>query len=517
MEDDANFIIRQFGGVKQLAKAINKDPATIYRWTYPKSKHGTDGRVPSSAMKSIIDAANELNISLEQGKHNPLPRFGKGEPIAPHQFINWFRNTAPYIHAHREKTFVINFSGDAIDDTLFSTLMEDIALLHSLGIRLILVHGIRTQLEKKLHEHQHPSRVFQHLRVTDKLTLELAKEAAGTTHTNIEAKLSTRLANLASSGSTINIASGNFIVAKPLGIINGVDYQFTGAVRRVNNETISKTLDAGQIVLISPLAYSPAGEVFNLRSEEIATEIATEIKADKLIIMTERAEILTKKNKLIRQLTTEQAQALLTSSDNQQDDAYLHLQEAIRASQLGVKRIHLIDRNINGGLQLELFTRQGSGTLISIQPFEDARPATINDLHGIIELIRPLEEKGLLAYRPSEAIEMDINKFHVIEQDGLITTCAALYEYPDELMGELACVAVHPDYRTGERGEYLLSMIENKARSHGLTHLFVLTTQSSHWFAEKGFSPATLNDLPAEKRLLYNQTRRSMVMIKKIA
>jgi len=517
MLNDANFIIQQFGGVKRLAKAINKDPATIYRWTYPKSKQGTGGLVPSSALSSIIDAANVLNISLEQSKKNSLALSVTDELTHPHQFINWFRNTAPYIHAHRGKTFVINFSGDAVDDSLFSAMIEDIALLNSLGIRLILVHGIRPQLEKKLIENKHSSQVFQHLRVTDKQTLDLAKETTGTVRTNIEAKLSTSLANIASSGSTISLASGNFIVAKPLGIINGIDYQFTGEVRRVDGKTMSKVLDSDQIILVSPLAYSPAGDVFNLRSEEIATAIATEIKADKLILMTERAEVLSEKNKLIRQLTTEQAQSLLEANDDQQDDAYLHLQEAIRASKLGVKRIHLIDRKINGGLQLELFTRQGSGTLVSIQPFEDARPANINDIHGIIELIRPLEEHGLLAYRSTETIEMDINKFHVIEQDGLITTCAALYEYPSDLMGELACVAVHPNYRTGERGEYLLSMIESKARASGLTHLFVLTTQSSHWFAEKDFLPATLDDLPTEKRDNYNQTRRSIVMIKKLS
>jgi len=517
MLNDANFIIQQFGGVKRLANAINKDPATVYRWTYPKSKNGTGGLVPSSALKSIYEAAKLLGIALDEAKELtslPLPT---EELTHPHQFINWFRSTAPYIHAHRGKTFVINFSGEAVDDALFRSLIEDFALLNSLGIRLILVHGIRPQLEKKLIHNKHPSQVFQHLRVTDKPTLEMAKEASGTVRTNIEARLSTSLTNTPMSGSGIRVASGNFIVAKPLGIIDGVDYQFTGEVRRVDGETIANTLDSGHIILVSPLGYSPTGDVFNLRSEEIATAIATTIKADKLILMTERTELLTDKNKLIRQLTTEQAQTILDTTDDQQDDTYLHLQEAIRASKLGVKRIHLINRKINGGLPLELFTRQGSGTLISIQPFEDARPANVNDIHGIIELIRPLEARGLLAYRSAETIEMDIEQFHVIEQDGLITTCAALYQYPHESMGELACVAVHPNYRTGERGEYLLSMIEKKARSAGLTQLFVLTTQSSHWFAEKGFQAATLNDLPKLKRDHYNQTRRSNVMIKKLS
>ncbi len=513
MSNDAAHIIQQFGGVKSLAHAINKDPATIYRWTYPKHKGGTGGLVPSPALKKIHAAAQRLNITLVAEKQNANR---PAQTVHPHQFVNWFRNTAPYIHAHRAKTFVINFSGDAVDDASFSTLIEDFALLNSLGIRLILVHGIRPQLEKKIAAEKRISQVFQHLRVTDKETLEMAKQATGTVRTNIEAMLSTSLANTPMADSSIRVASGNFITAKPLGVINGVDYQFTGEVRRVDCDAICNNLDSGHIVLVSPIGYSPTGDVFNLRSEEIATAIATAIKADKLILMTECDELLSSENSLIRQLTTEQAQTLLDAKSNQQDDAYLHLQEAIRASKLGVERIHLVDRKINGGLQLELFTRQGAGTLISIQPFEDARAANIDDIHGIIDLIRPLEAHGLLTYRPAETIEMDIDKFHVIEQDGLITTCAALYEYPLDAIGELACVAVHPNYRTGERGDYLLTMIEKEARSKGLTRLFVLTTQSSHWFTEKGFKPAAITDLPKTKRDNYNKTRRSSVLIKKL-
>ncbi|MEH6502983.1 MAG: amino-acid N-acetyltransferase [Cycloclasticus sp.] len=516
MLNDSAFIIHKFGGVKPLAAAINKDPATIYRWTYPKSKGGTGGIIPSSAIGKITEAARLLNITLDDdnAKLQLAKEYGLNAPVHPHQFVNWFRSTAPYIHAHRGKTFVINFSGEAVDDDHFSDLVEDFVLLNSLGIKLILVHGIRPQLEKKILAHGQTSHVFQHLRVTDRDTLELAKEAVGTVRTNIEAQLSSSLAKTPMAGAGISVASGNFISAKPIGIINGVDYQFTGEVRRVKSDSIAESLTSGRIILVSPLGYSPGGEVFNLRSEEIATAIATEIKADKLILMTERTELLTDKNELIRQLTTEQAETFLESSDDQQDDAYLHLQEAIRASKLGVKRIHLINRKINGGIQLELFTRQGAGTLISVKPFEDARQATIDDINGIIELIRPLEAHGLLTYRSAETIEQDIAKFHVIAQEGLITTCAALYEYPQASMGELACVAVHPSYRTGERGDYLLKMIERKAISMGLTKLFVLTTQSSHWFEERGFKLAPIDDLPEEKREDYNHARRSSILIK---
>ena len=225
MTNDALFIIKQFGGAKALAEAINKDPATVYRWTYPKNKGGTGGIIPSSSVSKVHDAAQSLNISISSPP--AISEQSLSESAKPEQFINWFRNTAPYIHAHRDKTFVINISGEAVEDTLFSTLIEDFTLLNSLGIRLILVHGIRPQLERKLIKEQHASRVYQHLRVTDKTTLELAKETSGTVRTDIEAKLSTSLANTPMAGAAIRVASGNFVTAKPLGIINGVGYQFT--------------------------------------------------------------------------------------------------------------------------------------------------------------------------------------------------------------------------------------------------------------------------------------------------
>jgi amino-acid N-acetyltransferase len=317
-------------------------------------------------------------------------------------------------------------------------------------------------------------------------------------------------------GKNVRVASGNVITAKPLGVIDGVDFQYTGEVRRVDINGIQEPLNEESIVLVSPLGFSPTSEVFNLRCEEIATEIATNIKADKLILLTEGTDLIQGDHQLIRQLTTQQAEYLANQSRelSEMDDAALHLQEAISASKSGVHRVHLIDRHLNGGLLIELFTRYGAGTLISAQPFEDARPATVDDIHGILDLIKPLEQRGLLTPRSPETIELDINKFYVIKQDGLVTTCAALYPYPDTKFGELACVAVHPDYRTGERGEYLLKMIENKALSAGLTKIFVLTTQSSHWFIERGFKKGSPSDLPPEKREQYNDTRRSQVLIK---
>lgn len=507
------YIIDKFGGIKKLATALNKDPATIYRWNYDKNKGGTGGVIPTSALASINEAAAALNIDLNHSEHTPIT---STSTVHPHQFIHWFRNTAPYIHAHRGKTFVICFNGEAIEDSGFTDFIQDISLLHSLSIKLVLVHGIRPQLNKMLAEKKHNTHVIKHLRVTDKTTLKLAKQAVGSVRTDIEAQLSAGLALTSREGEKVRVSSGNVITAKPIGVIDGVDFQFTGEVRRVDIEDIRDRLDENNIVLVSPLGFSPTSEVFNLRCEEIATAIASNIEADKLILLTEGTDLIQGDDQVIRQLTTQQAEILANQSSKLSEmcDARLHLQEAISASKSGVHRVHLIDRKLNGGLLIELFTRHGSGTLISAQPFEDARAATVDDINGIIELIKPLEKHGLLKPRSPEVIELDINKFYIIKQDGLVTTCAALYSYPEAKIGELACVAVHPDYRTGERGEYLLQMIENKARNAGLTRIFVLTTQSSHWFLERGFKVAARSDLPAEKKAHYNESRRSQVLIK---
>ena len=323
----------------------------------------------------------------------------------------------PYIQAHRGKTFVISFNGEAIEDMLFSELMQDFALLNSLGIQLILVHGIRPQLEEKIAQANIQSTVVGHLRITTKDILNLAKEASGTARVSIEAELTRCLANSFISNADVKITSGNFITAKPLGILEGIDYQHTGGVRKVDTNSLKINLHAGQIILVSPLAYSPTGDIFNLRGEEVATAIATSIQADKLILLTEQTELLNDNKDVVKQITTKQAEALLNTLDDENSDLYLHLREAIAASQRGVKRIHLVNRKLNGALQLELFTRQGSGTLISTHPFEDARQANIEDTQGIMALIKPLELRGLLSQRSAENIEQDINSFHVIEQD----------------------------------------------------------------------------------------------------
>jgi len=432
-------------------------------------------------------------------------------------FIEDFRQSAPYIHAHRGRTFVLAFGGEAIADARFSGLVHDIALLHGLGIRLVLVHGARPQIESRLKSRGAKLEYANGLRVTDDAALACVKEAVGTVRVEIEALLSMGLANTPMSGVRLRTSSGNFVTARPLGIREGIDYCHTGEVRRIDGGAISQHLDDQRIVLLSPIGYSPTGEVFNLSAEEVATAAASELQADKLILMTEGPELRDTRRHPISQLSLIEATALLTSGRRLAGDTYRHLEHALNACRHGVNRVHLVSRRREGALLLELFTRDGSGTLITAETYEGLRAATIDDVGGILGLIMPLENEGILVKRSRELLEIEINHFHVIERDGTIIACAALYPAEDGRLAELACLAVHDDYRNHGRGDALLKAIEDIAVRSGIEKLFVLTTRTAHWFLERGFQPGDISQLPARKQGLYNYQRKSRVYLKALA
>lgn len=429
------------------------------------------------------------------------------------QFVRWFRDSSPYINAHRGKVFVVSFGGETVDDGLFANLAHDFALLHSLGVKLVLVHGIRPQVERRLTEQGIALRYHRGLRITDTAALACVKEAAGTVRVEIEALLSMGLANSPMAGAQIRVASGNFVVARPLGVRDGIDFEHTGEVRRIDADGMRSQLDAGNVVLLSPIGYSPTGEVFNLSAEEIATSTAVALGAHKLILLMEHALHLAEGRPLVQQITTGEAEAAMAAADSAIPEAVLpHLRAACLACGAGVERAHLLDRHIDGSLLLELFTRDGVGTLISKTPYEAMRPATSHDVTGILELIRPLEDAGILVPRSRERLESDIDDYVVTERDGMIVACGALHAYPEDGMGELACLAVRAGYRSAKRGERLLQHIEDRARQLGLRQLFALTTRTSHWFRERGYLPLSKDSLPSERRRSYNPGRNSMVL-----
>ncbi|EFE9305057.1 amino-acid N-acetyltransferase [Escherichia coli] len=432
------------------------------------------------------------------------------------ELVEGFRHSVPYINTHRGKTFVIMLGGEAIEHENFSSIVNDIGLLHSLGIRLVVVYGARPQIDANLAAHHHEPLYHKNIRVTDAKTLELVKQAAGTLQLDITARLSMSLNNTPLQGAHINVVSGNFIIAQPLGVDDGVDYCHSGRIRRIDEDAIHRQLDSGAIVLMGPVAVSVTGESFNLTSEEIATQLAIKLKAEKMIGFCSSQGVTNDDGDIISELFPNEAQARVEAQEEKGDynsGTVRFLRGAVKACRSGVRRCHLISYQEDGALLQELFSRDGIGTQIVMESAEQIRRATINDIGGILELIRPLEQQGILVRRSREQLEMEIDKFTIIQRDNTTIACAALYPFPEEKIGEMACVAVHPDYRSSSRGEVLLERIAAQAKQSGLSKLFVLTTRSIHWFQERGFTPVDIDLLPESKKQLYNYQRKSKVLM----
>ncbi|EIG4992141.1 TPA: amino-acid N-acetyltransferase [Escherichia coli] len=432
------------------------------------------------------------------------------------ELVEGFRHSVPYINTHRGKTFVIMLGGEAIEHENFSSIVNDIGLLHSLGIRLGVVYGARPQIDANLAAHHHEPLYHKNIRVTDAKTLELVKQAAGTLQLDITARLSMSLNNTPLQGAHINVVSGNFIIAQPLGVDDGVDYCHSGRIRRIDEDAIHRQLDSGAIVLMGPVAVSVTGESFNLTSEEIATQLAIKLKAEKMIGFCSSQGVTNDDGDIVSELFPNEAQARVEAQEEKGDynsGTVRFLRGAVKACRSGVRRCHLISYQEDGALLQELFSRDGIGTQIVMESAEQIRRATINDIGGILELIRPLEQQGILVRRSREQLEMEIDKFTIIQRDNTTIACAALYPFPEEKIGEMACVAVHPDYRSSSRGEVLLERIAAQAKQSGLSKLFVLTTRSIHWFQERGFTPVDIDLLPESKKQLYNYQRKSKVLM----
>jgi amino-acid N-acetyltransferase len=430
-------------------------------------------------------------------------------------FVNWFRDSSPYIHAHRHRTFVIYFGGEALLDDNFKNLIHDFALLNSLGIHLILVHGIRPQIDNALKKSKQSSQFQNSLRITDKHTLQCVKESAGLVRVDIESLLSQGVANSPMSGAELRVVSGNFITAQPLGVIDGVDFQNTGKIRRINNTAIQQQLDLENIVLISPIGYSPSGDLFNLSAEQVATEIAISLQAEKLILMTEQS-FQSATGELIAQMTTEETKQFINQESQLASSTQHALKSAIHGCQSGVKRVHILNRLIDGALLTELFSRDGIGTLISSTQFEFLRSAVLSDIPGILELISPLEKKGILISRPPEQLEINIADYIIIERDGLIIGCTALHPIKNSQMGLIACLAIHPDYQKSARGNQLLEQLLKQAQQKSFTQVFAFSTQSMQWFIERGFSEQEATQLPTHLQATYNPLRNAKVLRKQI-
>lgn len=424
----------------------------------------------------------------------------------------WFRQSTPYVNMHRGKTFVIMLDGDVIESSNFVNIINDISLLHSLNIKLVIVFGSRPQINQLLTQNNIEPEYYNNIRITNPQSLEYVKQAVGKVHYDLFARLSLRLPH----SEVINVVSGNMILAQPIGVVDGVDYALSGKIRRINVESIKQQLAQNSIVLLGPIAPSVTGEMFNLPFEDIATQVSIKLRADKLIGFCEEQGILDETGNVISDILPQDAQKVLNNliEQGQYHTAkarFLHA--AISVCREGVKRSHLLSYKADGSLLQELFSRDGIGTQFSMESSENIRIANSSDIPGLLDLIRPLEQQGILVKRSREQLEMEIANYTIIERDGVVIACAALNVYPEEKMAEMACVAVHPDYRDSSRGDILLENIRKRAEQLGIEKLFVLTTRTTQWFQERGFRLADAQDLPSYKRENYNYQRRSKVLI----
>lgn len=501
--------------LRKLCAALKCSPAFLYAQSEP-----SQARIAS---EKIADYAIFNKQPFQTPSAQSLNR--------PQEFVSWFRSVAPYIHAFGGKTFVIAFGGEVVDDGQFVSLSHDLNLLASLEVRIVLVHGARPQIESRLKRANLETKLAGGLRVTDDAAMEVVKEANGSIRVEIESLLSMGLVNSPMAGSDIRVASGNFVTAKPIGVLEGVDLQHTGEVRKVDGMAIQKRLDDGEMVLLSPLGYSPTGEAFNLSLEDVAVSTAIALDADKLIFLMDSSGVHNARGELLREMTAQKAKNLLQHVKKNQsgnieadfqetpniteDEAY-YLPAAIRACDHGVARTHLICRHTDGAILQELFTHDGIGTMVTEMPLESMRQAEIDDVGALLQLIEPLEAEGILVRRGRERLEMEIEQFYVMEHDGRVIGCAALYPFAEEKTAEFACLAIHPAYRGGGRGDRLFHYCEAQAKELGFKTIFCLTTRTEHWFLERGFIEKTVTDLPAEKQKIYNLHRRSKVFVKKL-
>jgi amino-acid N-acetyltransferase len=433
----------------------------------------------------------------------------------PDQFVQWLRSVAPYIHAFRGKIFVVAFPGELVMAGALPVLAHDLSLLHALGIKVVIVHGSRPQVQEQLALRNVQARFQNGVRITDAAALECAKEAAGELRLDIEAAFSQGLPNTPMAHSAIRIISGNFVTARPVGIIDGIDHEHTGLVRKVAFEAIQPVLNAGGLVLLSPLGFSPTGEIFNLTMEDVALSAAVALRADKLIFITETPMMTDQAGAEVHELSIHLARAMIAEGVLPADQSF-YLDHATKACNGGVPRAHIVPFALDGSALLELFTHDGVGTMVSTQNLESLREATIEDVGGILQLIEPLEADGTLVKRGRELLEREISYFSVIEHDGVIFGCAALYPFPEEKMAEMACLSVNPDVQAQGDGERLLAHIEHRARAAGFKRLFVLTTRTAHWFLKRGFVNATVDHLPRDRQRIYNWQRKSLVLIKNL-
>ena len=478
-------------------------------------------RIETGALKV---SANLINQLVEIFKVSPQYFFNQSsvdtsDATAQSSFIQNFRLSAKYINLFNQNIFVIALSGYVFNEDQFEKIAQDINILHSLKIKVILVYGARPQVESILVKNKIPVRLVKNMRVTSSAALKHVIEVNGAIRNKIEATLST----IKSVSEGMRLSSGNFLTAMPVGIIDGIDMESTGKIRGVDVEAIKNKLNHHEIVIVSPIGYSPLGKIFNLSYEQTAAYVAAAVNADKLIYYVDANGILNERGELIPELTSEKAHKLIShieekpspeSAQNLSYDDFNILKSSVFAIKNKIKKVHLINRHIDGSLIEELFTEKGSGTILTEFALENFRKSTEGDLKDIYRILFPLEKRKILIERDLTQIKGMINQFYVLEHDKKFVGCVSLNSFKESL--ELASFSIEPKYQRLGFGKKLLKFCELEAKKLKYDEIFILTTQSEHWFAENGFKEKSKELMPTFKKKNYQSERNSKYLTKKL-
>lgn len=419
-------------------------------------------------------------------------------------FISAFREAAPYIHYLNGKTIVLSVGSHIVRSENFPRLARDIALLNSLGMKIVIIHGVRGFLEDNGMDGDY----VRDYRVTTHEAMEEIKRSCGSLRLDIEAALGMCFLNTPANTAKLSIAGGNFISAQPLGVLDGVDMQRTGQVRKIDSEQIKRCLANNQIVLISPVGHSLAGVSYNLTLPETSAAVASALNAEKLVFLCRADGILDEQGAVIPDLSIKDA-LQYCQKNPQHEDIMRSFQAAQTALKNGVSRVQMINGFENGALLKELFTRTGCGTALANNSLTQIRPAEMRDIPDIMRLIDPLVQRGNLLPRTKDEIEKHLAEFAVAEHDRLVYGCAALKSFADDQAGEIYCLAVSEKGRGMGYGDLLLEYIENISVKQGITQLFALTTRTADWFVERGFCESHLDNLPTIRRKQYIENKRN--------
>lgn len=417
------------------------------------------------------------------------------------------RGILQYVPQFREKTFVLAVDAGIVSDESFATLLLDVALLRSLSIRVVLVHGAADQIRVLAGAQRVQASDLEGTGVTDAQTLELALTAANRlTHEILEGL----------SANDLRAACPNVVTSHPVGILHGVDHLYTGRVERVDIEFLQSLLNQGVVPILPPLGFDGEGRTYRVNSDEVAVAAATQLKAVKLIFISAREGLIYQDRPIRQMLVGDLSRLLQRDRAGFAPEMLSRAQHAVRACNAGVPRVHVIDGRLEEGLLAEVFDNHGLGTLIHANEYESIRPARRKDVRAILMLTRQAVESDELVRRTRATIEKNVDDYFIFEIDGNPVACVALHVFGDQRTAELASLFVSPAHENQGIGRKLTQFVEDRARALGVTRLLALSTQAFTYFQSKaGFVEGTPDDLPPPRRERYEQSgRKSKVLVK---